>query len=132
MSLPIIADVLVNCVPVSCIPSPESPAKRIVTVSSSSRCLSIVSTGGSRTALINEPHGVPDGCFWRQSLDVALHPLLNRRLEIHVFARNFGQQIALGEYPGYAAIVSNDYASTLVLLHRFDRLVERRMPRDGH
>src|SRR5215510_11406599 len=44
MSLPTIAEVLVNCVPVSCIPSPESPAKRIVTASSSSRCLSMVST----------------------------------------------------------------------------------------
>src|SRR6266436_1638468 len=38
MSLPIIADVLVNCVPVNCMPSPESPAKRMVTVSSSSEC----------------------------------------------------------------------------------------------
>src|SRR4029450_1007750 len=31
MSLPKTAAVRVNCVPVSCIPSPESPAKRIVT-----------------------------------------------------------------------------------------------------
>ena len=35
MSLPKTAAVRVNCVPVSCIPSPESPAKRIVTRSSS-------------------------------------------------------------------------------------------------
>src|SRR6266436_763869 len=34
MSLPTIAAFLVNCVPVSCIPSPESPANRIVTRSS--------------------------------------------------------------------------------------------------
>src|SRR3989338_4587932 len=31
MSLPIKADVSVNCEPVSCMPSPESPAKRTVT-----------------------------------------------------------------------------------------------------
>jgi len=30
-SLPISADVFVNCVPVSCMPSPESPAKRMTT-----------------------------------------------------------------------------------------------------
>ena len=35
MSLPKTAAVRVNCVPVSCMPSPESPAKRIVTRSSS-------------------------------------------------------------------------------------------------
>ena len=35
MSLPKTAAVRVNCVPVSCIPSPESPAKRMVTRSSS-------------------------------------------------------------------------------------------------
>src|SRR4051794_11196232 len=35
MSLPNTAAVRVNCVPVSCIPSPESPAKRIVTRSRS-------------------------------------------------------------------------------------------------
>ena len=40
MSLPTTAEVLVNCVPVNCIPSPESPAKRMVTVSSSSRFFS--------------------------------------------------------------------------------------------
>jgi hypothetical protein len=34
-SLPAIADVVVNCVPVTCMPSPESPAKRITTLSSS-------------------------------------------------------------------------------------------------
>jgi hypothetical protein len=31
MSLPTSAEVSVNCVPASCMPSPESPAKRIVT-----------------------------------------------------------------------------------------------------
>src|SRR5213082_1392808 len=31
MSLPISADVSVNCIPANCIPSPESPAKRTVT-----------------------------------------------------------------------------------------------------
>jgi hypothetical protein len=35
-SLPKTADVLVNCVPVNCIPSPESPAKRMTTASRSS------------------------------------------------------------------------------------------------
>ena len=35
MSLPKTAAVRVNCVPVNCIPSPESPAKRMVTRSSS-------------------------------------------------------------------------------------------------
>src|SRR5919112_1105565 len=34
MSLPKTAALRVNCVPVSCMPSPESPAKRIVTRSS--------------------------------------------------------------------------------------------------
>src|SRR5687767_15508638 len=34
MSLPTRAEVSVNCVPASCIPSPESPAKRIVTLGS--------------------------------------------------------------------------------------------------
>src|SRR5215207_4629596 len=43
MSLPSTAEVLVNCVPVSCIPSPESPAKRIATDSSSSKCPLLVS-----------------------------------------------------------------------------------------
>ncbi len=36
MSFPNTADVFVNCVPVNCIPSPESPANRIATDSSSS------------------------------------------------------------------------------------------------
>src|SRR5262249_45530528 len=36
MSLPMIAEVEVNWPPVTCMPSPESPAKRIVTASSSS------------------------------------------------------------------------------------------------
>ena len=49
MSLPRMADVLVNCVPVNCMPSPESPAKRIVTFSISTKSLSVlfsVSTTG--------------------------------------------------------------------------------------
>src|ERR1051326_7898462 len=53
MSLPTIAEVLVNCVPVSCMPSPESPAKRMVTVSNCSSCLSTVTVGGSKTALMD-------------------------------------------------------------------------------
>src|SRR5258708_2029410 len=36
MSLPRMADVLVNCVPASCMPSPESPARRMVAETSSS------------------------------------------------------------------------------------------------
>src|SRR5262245_18825307 len=36
MSLPMIAEVEVNWPPVTCMPSPESPAKRMVTASSSS------------------------------------------------------------------------------------------------
>src|SRR5207253_3095001 len=40
-SLPTSAVSFVNCPPVSCIPSPESPAKRIVTCSSCSTCLAI-------------------------------------------------------------------------------------------
>src|SRR2546423_6992005 len=63
MSLPTIAEVLVNCVPVNCIPSPESPANRIVTVSSSSRCLSIIPAGGSKTALMNAPFWILDFGF---------------------------------------------------------------------
>src|SRR6476619_5739443 len=53
MSLPTTADVFVNCVPVNCIPSPESPAKRIVTVSTSSRFFAACVTGGSITVLIS-------------------------------------------------------------------------------
>jgi hypothetical protein len=45
MSLPNTAAVRVNCVPVSCIPSPESPANRIVTRSSSW-------TGSSRSLVV--------------------------------------------------------------------------------
>ena len=40
MSLPIRADVLVNCVPASCMPSPESPQNRTVASSSVRICLS--------------------------------------------------------------------------------------------
>ena len=36
MSLPAIADSAVNCVPVTCMPSPESPANRMTTASSDS------------------------------------------------------------------------------------------------
>src|SRR5262245_42548644 len=43
MSLPIRADVLVNCVPASCIPSPESPQNRTVASSSVRTCLSCLS-----------------------------------------------------------------------------------------
>src|SRR5688500_19567543 len=39
MSLPTSADVSVNCVPASCIPSPLSPQKRIVTDGSVVTCL---------------------------------------------------------------------------------------------
>jgi hypothetical protein len=52
MSLPSTAEVFVNCVPVNCMPSPESPAKRMVTVSNSSSCLSSCVVGGSMTVLI--------------------------------------------------------------------------------
>ena len=47
MSLPKTAAVLVNCVPVSCIPSPESPANRMVTRSSS-----WIGTAGSVGSLV--------------------------------------------------------------------------------
>src|SRR2546423_5392141 len=53
MSLPTTADVFVNCVPVNCMPSPESPAKRMVTVSTSSKSFSTVSAGVSMTELIS-------------------------------------------------------------------------------
>src|SRR6185503_4225468 len=52
MSLPTTAEVFVNWVPVNCMPSPESPAKRIVTVSTSSRLFSGCVTGGSIRVLI--------------------------------------------------------------------------------
>ena len=39
-SFPAMAAAFVNLSPVSCIPSPESPAKRIATVSSSTSCFS--------------------------------------------------------------------------------------------
>src|SRR5688572_32183750 len=42
MSLPIIAEVSVNCIPASCMPSPESPAKR--TVTDGSLCVGFFST----------------------------------------------------------------------------------------
>src|SRR5690349_18573404 len=47
MSLPTRAVSLVKRPPVSCIPSPESPAKRIVTCSSCSTCLAICLLQGS-------------------------------------------------------------------------------------
>src|SRR5262245_42703831 len=48
MSLPMIADVAVNWPPVTCMPSPESPAKRIVTASSSSIESFVLIIGSSR------------------------------------------------------------------------------------
>ena len=65
MSLPKTAAVRVNWVPVSCIPSPESPAKRIVTRSSS--WTSRLELGGLRG---RHP---PSGC---------LHPLVRPRREV--------------------------------------------------
>ena len=56
MSLPKTAAVRVNCVPVSCIPSPESPANRMVTRSSS--WMSGPSSGGGR-------RHAPSGSFMR-------------------------------------------------------------------
>ena len=44
MSLPIRADVLVNCVPANCMPSPESPQNRTVASSSVRTCLSCLSS----------------------------------------------------------------------------------------
>src|SRR5262249_38081087 len=52
MSLPMIAEVEVNWPPVTCMPSPESPAKRIVTASSSSI--------GSFVLVIDSFNVVPD------------------------------------------------------------------------
>ena len=40
MSFPIRAEVLVNCVPANCMPSPESPQNRTVASSSVRTCLS--------------------------------------------------------------------------------------------
>ena len=54
MSLPKTAAVRVNCVPVSCIPSPESPAKRIVTRSSS-----VIGSGGCDSLVIVTPLPAP-------------------------------------------------------------------------
>ena len=45
MSLPTRADVLVNCVPANCMPSPESPQKRTVASSSSIRGLAECAAG---------------------------------------------------------------------------------------
>src|SRR6185503_11435718 len=42
-SFPSTADVLVKCVPVTCMPSPESPAKRMTTLSIVSRFLAVAS-----------------------------------------------------------------------------------------
>src|SRR4051812_21681895 len=75
MSLPKTADVFVNCEPVSCIPSPESPAKRMVTRSTSRVCWSAsslvsvvtsLSTLRSRQCLIRpgrEVENLPRECF---------------------------------------------------------------------
>ena len=47
MSLPAQADSVVNCSPVSCMPSPESPAKRITARSSSFRVFWAPVTGAA-------------------------------------------------------------------------------------
>src|SRR5262249_18166780 len=47
MSLPAQADSVVNCPPVSCIPSPESPAKRITARSKPLRGFSVPLTGAT-------------------------------------------------------------------------------------
>src|SRR5262249_50141585 len=55
------AEALVNCVPASCMPSPESPAKRIVTASRSSsaalRCGGSTSADGLETVIISSKSG---------------------------------------------------------------------------
>ena len=56
MSLPKTAAVRVNWVPVSCIPSPESPAKRMVTRSSS---------GDPRLEVLGGGRHAPSGSFMR-------------------------------------------------------------------
>src|SRR5438105_13788662 len=60
-SLPTSAVSFVNCPPVSCIPSPESPAKRIVTCSSCSTCLAIGLHGSA-------DHGDSPGLSGREEL----------------------------------------------------------------
>src|SRR5262249_48613012 len=64
MSLPRMALALVNCVPASCIPSPESPANRIVTESSSwtwCRWPGIVSAVGLDTVMSAITSMIPRG-----------------------------------------------------------------------
>src|ERR1044072_4843325 len=80
ISLPATADVLVNCVPVNCIPSPESPAKRIVTVSTSSWCFTMFASGGSISVLI-----------W-----LLVHPF---QIDVYVLIRASTQCTALRNYP---------------------------------
>src|SRR5919201_5723303 len=64
-SLPRMAEALVNWVPASCMPSPESPAKRMVTESSSCtgarRWPGTGSAGGRETVMKSSP--VPSGPF---------------------------------------------------------------------
>ena len=55
MSLPTRADVLVNCVPASCMPSPESPQKRTVADSTGTTPLADRGELASEVPIIESP-----------------------------------------------------------------------------
>src|SRR5262249_60967667 len=77
MSLPMIAEVEVNWPPVTCMPSPESPAKRMVTASSSSIGSFVLVIGSSSVVaditnsillFFSCEHHSLQGCVLRSSL----------------------------------------------------------------
>src|ERR1051325_6085283 len=128
MSLPTTAEVFVNCVPVNCIPSPESPAKRIVTVSSSSKSFSIGSEGVSMTVLISSPFR-----FWILAAFLRVHHLGGNRRQVHSLFR-----IALGQVRDHVkerdranetVVLNQRDVAIALLVHDDDRLADGRLRR---
>jgi len=115
-SFPKTAAVLVNCVPVSCMPSPESPAKRIVTRSRSST----VCSGLVCDSVVMEPLL---STLW------SLHHLVRARRQVEdVFRVRFCevlQEIPKPDETDHRFALYHGQCPVLVLLHRRDCLGHR-------
>src|SRR5213083_2831302 len=114
MSLPKTAAVRVNCVPVSCIPSPESPAKRIVTRSSSWVC-------GSISRVVVTGSSAPFG---------SMHRLVRPRREVEQLLRErLGEVLEDVLRPNHAlqrVVVSEErHVPVAARLHELDRVADR-------
>ena len=111
MSLPKTAAVRVNWVPVSCMPSPESPAKRIVTRSSS--WIASSGSAGGRHA----PSGL-------------LHPLVRPRRQVEeLLGERLGEvldDVDLADDADEMAVVVDDrHVAVAAGLHELDRVADR-------